>query len=109
MRRYDLKSVWVSTLCNVSSSGHYHWNVAYEDTTGKRYQRVYGFNLVNPLDVRVPQYLLDEIEKQIVINLETGVTKFFEYNQWGHRRFENLRYHEAERLPFMIKCLKGEV
>lgn len=107
MKIYNLESVWVSTLCYVSSSGHYHWDVGYSDTRGKRYtgSYCYGFGLYERC---IPKYLETEIEKRIADMLESGTTKFHEYDRDGNKRFENLRYHLPEYIPNMIKRLRGD-
>lgn len=109
MKARKFHSVEVSRQCNVSSSGHYHWQVWYRDLSNKRYHRHYCYNVGDPLDFKAPAYLVAEVERLIASDIEAGITRFFEYEQYGSKRFENLRYHDPDYvMKSILPTLKGE-
>lgn len=52
-------------------------------------------------EVRYPNYVIREINLQLLTKLESGELRFFEYDRDRNQRFENLRYHNDDRLEWL--------
>ena len=90
----------------VNSSGYYIFDVMFS-WKGKR--RTGQYDPMHPALVmtdgdrisivnKYPNYLRSEIARAAFSLLQSGTVRFYEYNQDGDRRYENLRYHSDERL-----------
>ncbi|MEO0562734.1 MAG: hypothetical protein AAF125_11515 [Chloroflexota bacterium] len=97
-------TVRVSNHVNCSSSFDYHVDVRiFWDGGGDG--RFYHINSEKLLFhngggyyERYPKYVMREIAKQLKDHLKNGELKVYEYNSYGARRYEDLRYHEPEAL-----------
>lgn len=100
--RYD--SVFVMTIINVSSSGHYFASVLYIDNAAhKTVRRGYclgsGFLALTERygDWKAPVYLEREVCRQLREWMLGGKAIYFEYDRDGNKRFSGLRYYDAEQ------------
>lgn len=106
-RKYRTVSVSPRVYC--SSTGDYFFRVGFDV-----YQRqddlhlgrsgidfYWGGSYQEDLP-RMPQYLEMAIYAAILELLQSDRVKFYEINQYQEARYENLRYHRPEDLPWLI-------
>lgn len=104
-------SIQLSHYVNVSSSLHYHfdvWFIEWNDTMPERrhYYWSYGDTHLTPRGAQdsraVPQYVIAELLRLTQELHQRGELVFFEYDREGNKRYEDLRYHDAERWASMV-------
>lgn len=96
--------IYVSRQVNVSSSGHYHLEVSW-DGGGRDYSIGDGFLTDEGTWAGAPQYLEQEVKRQIAEMFRDGSAKFFEYDLQGNKRWENLRYHNPAQVARWAETL----
>ncbi len=103
-------SIHVSNEVNISSTGHYHFNVSLlENGTGKDYCWNPGCSWLTPRkgeihEIRVPRYVIKTIEDTVRAAHTAGELRFFEYDRDGVKRYADLRYHDAERWASLVSA-----
>lgn len=56
-----------------------------------------------------PDYLYTVVDALVVDLLSGDRVKYYECDRDGTRRYEGLRYHDPERIAWLIETLKGRV
>lgn len=103
-RAYE--NIRVSKQVNISSTCHYHFKV-YWDGGHRDYSLGVGFLGKPPhFDWNgAPDYLQNEVERQIVEMFKDETAKFYEYDRDGNKRYTNLRYYYPDTVKFWIEAL----
>lgn len=108
MKPRKFHSIQIHRHANVTSTGHYGWEVSYRDTSGNRHHRWYHYGLMKPMEFKAPKYLIAEVERLIAADIENGITVFYEFDRDGNKRYENLRYHDPDYVQrSILPNLKG--
>lgn len=104
------KTVSVLNTIYCSSSGHYYGKVSIRNGRGKRDVRDFDFQngvLLHKNDFAeykgAPKYILDEIKTLYHQMLEGDKLIVYEVNQDGERRYTELRYHDPDKLRYLIE------
>lgn len=112
MKGQRFRSFFVAKLVYVSSSFHYHFDVAFKEhgeafsEHGFTHYRTYAFGVFNPMDRQYPKYVERAVEEKILELLKSGAATFHEYDRDGIMRFEDLRYYDGEEVKRMIRVLE---
>lgn len=100
MPQHKYTQVFVTSEVNVSSTGHYSFHVIIVEAT--RLHRLYYDGLrsfwTETTDPRFPEYVIRECQYQVMNLLLSDKTRYYEYDRDGNKRYENLRYHDVERV-----------
>jgi hypothetical protein len=97
----------------VSSSFDYFARVRYS-CGGKVHRRDVWINSAsieyeNGLgSLKIPRYFQRELERQIVALLKDPTTRFHEYDRDGNKRYEDLRYFDADYVAAIIRRLDSD-
>jgi hypothetical protein len=101
--------IGVSKQVNVSSSGHYSFDVSFaESGRRKSYLWFVGDTYLIRKSVtgvptrNVPQYVLTALEREARRHFLNGDLKVYEYDRDGIKRYTDLRYHDPERFAAML-------
>lgn len=108
--------VWIDNEIYVSSTGHYTARVGYKVRgVGGIFREARDYMLENQwflgkretLDfwLSAPAYLTTEANRLLVELLSSGRARFCEVDRDGNKRYEQLRYHEPERVAWLINIL----
>lgn len=98
---------------NVSSSFDYFVKVYYKHN-GQRMSRDYWItggaleSLQNTGTVKVPRYVMHEVDAQLLDLMKSGRAKYYEYDRDGHKRYEDLRYYDPERVQGFIRRFEAD-
>lgn len=101
----------ISVLNNIycSSSGHYYVKVSIRSAQGRREVRDFDLQsdaLLHKNDFAeyksAPKYVLTSIKEQLRQMLKDDRLNVYEVNQDGERRYTELRYHDLQRLQYLI-------
>ena len=100
-RKYQYIHVYSGVNC--SSTGHYSARISYsivsKDGSTEKYKREWFYiGTVSAL----PQYAQDEIFRILRTLYSAGLLRFYENDQDGNARWEDLRYHEPQHFEYMI-------
>jgi len=99
-RKYQ--NIHVCPGVNCSSTGHYAARVSYSIVSkdgNTQYKRDWFYiDTHSPL----PQYAQDEIFRILRTLYRAGLLRFYENDQDGNARWEDLRYHEPAHFEYMI-------
>lgn len=52
--------------------------------------------------LNLPRYVTNMIDSIILDHHNNGEIVVHEYNQMGHKRYDNLRYHDATQLKYLV-------
>lgn len=85
----------------VMSNGHYWFRVSMDGGRTRDYAPDTGFDgLGNSFSWAAPKYLIAETDRLIADGCATGYFVFYEHDQDGNRRYDNLRYHDPEHIQW---------
>lgn len=106
-RKYQYIVVYSSVNC--SSTGHYSARISYS-IMGKygdaqKYKREWFYIGTHST---LPQYAQDEIFRILRNLYRAGLLRFYENDQDGNARYEDLRYHEPRHFEYMIDYVREE-
>lgn len=100
-------TVIVSKDIYCSSTGHYNATCQIVGKgRDKRTVDLHGLRIMrhdSPATYKgYPKYVLEDIARQLKEAWDNSEINVYEYTQDDNRRYDNLRYHDAHRLQFLI-------
>jgi len=107
-RKYGEISVFKDVY--VSSSCDYHFHLHIQGYGRVIYDPSMGFYVEDsqqdPSMNRFPQYVRREVDRQILERFKAADTIYYEYDRDHNKRYENLRYHDNERVNWWIEIME---
>lgn len=97
-RKYTV--IQVNSLVYVSSSYHHFFSVVIKEHE-HRYSRDYSiecgyFSSKHSVTIELPKYVVREVERLIHEGFKAKRFTYHEYDRDGNKRFDDLRYHDAD-------------
>lgn len=110
MKARKYTEITVLTEVYVNSQSDYTFYVHIKGYGRVAYDPSVGFYVPesnqDPRMNRFPRYVVFEVDLQVLERLKSPATRYYEYDRDGNKRYENLRYHDAESLALQIEIAK---
>lgn len=113
MARPKYTQIYVTSEVYVNSQSDYTFYAHIKGYGKVAYDPSVGFYVPesrqNPSMNRFPLYVRREVDRQVLERLLSSDTRYHEYDRDGNKRYENLRYHDIERVNYLIQDFRRDL